>query len=139
MTTRKPVVDPDIEPEYDFSRAVASPYAERYSRTDARARAARIAGTSQVPRTAMLLEYDEAVDAAYLRISDAPWDHQVRLDDARGINYAVDGEVIGIELLSPRSKGVLLDGLPFPDDVARVARSVGFRVIEHPASAVVTS
>jgi hypothetical protein len=38
----------------------------------------------------MLLECDEAVDAAYLTMSDAPWDHQVRLDDARGINFAAD-------------------------------------------------
>lgn len=80
--------------------------------------------------TDMLLEYDESVDAAYLTVSDAPWDHQVRLDDARGINYAADGSVIGIELLSPRRKGVLLDGLPYRDDVIRVVRSVGFRVLE---------
>jgi uncharacterized protein YuzE len=84
----------------------------------------------------MLLEYDEAVDAAYLTVSDVRWDHQVRLDDARGINYAADGSVVGIELLSPRRKGVLLDGLPFPADVARVARSVGFRVIERSSASV---
>ena len=87
----------------------------------------------------MLLEYDESVDAAYLTVSDAAWHHQVRLDDARGVNYAADGSVIGIELLSPRRKGVLLAGLPFPADVARVARSVGFRVIEHPAGAAISA
>lgn len=80
-------------------------------------------------RTDLLLEYDESVDAAYLRLADASWDHQVRLDDARGINYAADGTVIGIEILSPRRKGVQLDGLPYPDDVARVMRSCGFRVL----------
>jgi len=32
--------------------------------------------------TQMLLEYDESVDAAYLRVSDADWHHQQRLDDA---------------------------------------------------------
>jgi len=78
----------------------------------------------------LLLEYDESVDAAYLTASDEAWARQERLDDARGINYAADGSVIGIELLSPRRKGVLLDGLPFRDDVARVLRSVGFRVLE---------
>jgi uncharacterized protein YuzE len=77
-----------------------------------------------------LLEYDESADAAYVSFSDAEWDHQVRLDDGRGINYAADGTVIGVELLSPRRKGVVLDGLPFPDDIARVVRSVGFRVLE---------
>ena len=80
--------------------------------------------------TALLLEYDEAVDAAYLTVSDRAWDRQVRLDDARGINYAADGSVIGIEILSPRRKGVLLDGLPYRDDVIRVMRSVGFRLLE---------
>ena len=78
----------------------------------------------------LLLEYDESVDAAYLTVSDQPWDHQVRLDDARGINYGADGSVIGIEILSPRRKGVLLDGLPFRDDVARVMQAVSFRLLE---------
>jgi uncharacterized protein YuzE len=81
--------------------------------------------------TNLLLEYDESVDAAYLTASEAPWHHQVRLDDARGINYAADGSVVGIELLSPRRKGVHLDGLPFADDIERVVRSVGFRVIKR--------
>ena len=44
--------------------------------------------------TNLLLEYDESVDAAYLTVSDPPWDHQERLDDARGINYATAGSVI---------------------------------------------
>lgn len=78
----------------------------------------------------LLLEYDESVDAAYLTVSDDNWARQERLDDARGINYAADGSVIGIELLSPRRNGVVLDRLPFVDDVARVLRSVGFRVLE---------
>ena len=52
--------------------------------------------------TQFLLEYDESVDAAYLRLTDAPMHRQVGLDDARGINYAADGSVIGIEILSPR-------------------------------------
>ena len=80
--------------------------------------------------TSLLLEYDESVDAAYLTVSDEPWDHQVRLDDARGINYGADGSVIGIEILSPRRKGVLLDGLPLRDDVARVMQAVSFRLLE---------
>ena len=82
------------------------------------------------PMTHLLLEYDESVDAAYLRVSDAEWHHQDRLDDARGINYAADGSVIGIEILSPRRMGVRLEGLPFADDIARVMRSVGFRILQ---------
>jgi uncharacterized protein YuzE len=80
--------------------------------------------------THLLLEYDESVDAAYLTVSDDPWERQERLDDARGVNYAADGSAIGIEMLSPRRKGVLLEGLPFPADVERVIRSVGFRVLQ---------
>lgn len=76
------------------------------------------------------LEYDESVDAAYLAVSGKPFDHQVRLDDARGIDYAADGSVIGIEILSPRRKGVLLDGLPFRADVARILQAVPFRILE---------
>jgi uncharacterized protein YuzE len=77
-----------------------------------------------------MLEYDEAGDAAYIEFSDKEWDRQVRLDDGRGINYAADGTVIGVELLSPRRKGVLIDGLPYPEDIARVVRAVGFKVLE---------
>jgi len=33
-------------------------------------------------------------------------------------------------LLSPRRKGVVLDGLPYRDDVARVVRSVGFEILK---------
>jgi hypothetical protein len=36
----------------------------------------------------LLLEYDESVDAAYITVKEAEWDHQVRLEDARGIDYA---------------------------------------------------
>lgn len=79
--------------------------------------------------TELLLEYDEAVDAAYLSVSEADVHRTERLDDARGVDYAVDGSVIGIELLSPRRQGVILDGLPYPDDVERVIRAVGFRVL----------
>ena len=78
----------------------------------------------------LLLEYDESVDAAYITVKEAEWDHQVRLDDARGIDYAADGSVIGVEILSPRRKGVNLDGLPFRDDIARVMQAVSFRILE---------
>jgi len=80
----------------------------------------------------LLLEYDESIDAAYLVAAEGGWDHQERLDDARGINYASDGTILGIEVLSPRSRGVLVDGLPYPEDVARVMRAVGFRILEIP-------
>jgi hypothetical protein len=50
------------------------------------------------------------------------------MDDSRGINYAEDGSVIGIELLSPSRIGVNVDGLPYSADVERVMRSRGFQI-----------
>ena len=32
----------------------------------------------------LLLEYDESVDAAYITVKEADWDHQIRLNDSRG-------------------------------------------------------
>jgi uncharacterized protein YuzE len=81
--------------------------------------------------THLLLEYDESADAAYLQVSEGAWDRQERLDDARGVNYAADGSVIGIELLSPARKGVNLDGLPYAKDVERVMRARGFRILQR--------
>ena len=78
----------------------------------------------------IVLDYDETVDAAYLTLAAGAFDHQVRLDDARGVNYAADGSVLGIELLSPRRKGVNLVGLPRREDVARVMRAASFRVLQ---------
>jgi uncharacterized protein YuzE len=77
-----------------------------------------------------LLEYDETVDAAYLTAHEGTWHHQVRLDDARGVNYSSDGTVLGIEILSPKRHGVRLDGLPCRDEVARVMRARGFLILE---------
>lgn len=78
--------------------------------------------------TELLLEYDESVDAAYLQVSEAAIHRHVQLDDARGVDYAADGSVVGIELLSPRRKGVRLLGLPYSHDVARVMQSCGFEI-----------
>ncbi len=83
------------------------------------------------PMTHLLLEYDESVDAAYLQVSEAPFHHQERLDDARAVNYATDGSVLGIELLSPARKGVVVDGLPYERDVERVMRARGFRILQR--------
>lgn len=82
-------------------------------------------------RQDLLLEYDESVDAAYITVKEGEWDHQVRLDDGRGIDYAADGTVIGIEFLSPRRKGVNLEGLPYRDDIARVMQAVSFQILER--------
>jgi uncharacterized protein YuzE len=79
--------------------------------------------------THLFLEYDESVDAAHLKVKDAPFDHHVRIDDARGVDYATDGSIIGIELLSPARRGVVIDGLPMAADVERVMNARGFRIV----------
>jgi uncharacterized protein YuzE len=79
--------------------------------------------------THLFLEYDEAVDAAYLKVSDLPFGHHVRLDDARGVDYAAVGSIIGIELLSPARRGVVVDGLPMAADVERVMNARGFKIV----------
>jgi hypothetical protein len=53
MTTKKPVTDTDVEPEYDFRDSVPNPYADRYwiGRTDGvvpLAAAARVRGTTLI-------------------------------------------------------------------------------------------
>jgi uncharacterized protein YuzE len=79
----------------------------------------------------LLFKYDESVDAIYLLISSKPWDHQVRLDDSRGINYDADNNVLGIEILSPRRRGIRLDDLPYKDEIVRALKPTGFHLYQN--------
>ena len=85
-------------------------------------------------RMPAVFQYDEAADAAYLEFSDATFDHMERLDDQRAVDYAADGTVIGVEMLSP-ARGVDLAGLPHAAEIERVLRARGFRRIRHRSSA----
>ncbi len=76
----------------------------------------------------MRVEYDQAADAAYFAFSDADPARQVKIDDARVIDFAADGSLVGVEILSP-SRGVDLDGLPRLREIARASRALGFRVV----------
>lgn len=75
------------------------------------------------------LAYDEATDSLYLLFHVTEWDHQVNLDDRRAIDYARDGTVIGIEILSA-SRGVDLEGLPFVQDLERILAARSFPVLQ---------
>ena len=65
MSTKKPVADPDIEPEYDFRDSVLNPYAERYRQDHVPlvTRWVGDRGPQRGPR-AMLLEYGRIRRAA---------------------------------------------------------------------------
>lgn len=73
------------------------------------------------------LEYDPDADAAYITFRDAPWDHMDILDDYRNIDYAPDGEPVGVELLYV-SKGVNLDGLPRAREIARLLETQHIKI-----------
>jgi uncharacterized protein YuzE len=60
------------------------------------------------------MTYDAEVDAAYVYFRDAAWDHMQIIDDYRNVDYGLDGEPNGVELLYV-SDGVNLDGLPHRD------------------------
>ncbi len=74
-----------------------------------------------------VLEYDETVDALYLEFASRTVASHVQLDDARGVDYAADGSVVGVEILSA-SRGIDLAGLPNGPDIERVLRARGFPI-----------
>lgn len=76
----------------------------------------------------MKTEYDRNADAAYFLFSSSDSVRQVPLDDSRVIDYAEDGSVVGVEILSP-SRGVDLVGVPRAQEIARALRRLGFHVI----------
>lgn len=72
--------------------------------------------------------YDPQADAAYVSFSRTPVSHQVILDDARVLDLAADGTVIGVEILGP-SGGVDFTGLPNAAEVSRALRRFGFPAV----------
>lgn len=76
----------------------------------------------------MKTEYDRRADAAYFAFSSADPVRQVKLDDSRVLDYAADGSLVGVEILSP-SRGVDLAGLPRADEIAKGIRALGFRTL----------
>jgi uncharacterized protein YuzE len=68
------------------------------------------------------LQYDRKADAAYVRLSEAPYARGEGLDDSRRIDYGEDGRPVGIELLNV-SLGVRVDGLPRGADVRRLLQA----------------
>jgi uncharacterized protein YuzE len=59
----------------------------------------------------MNIDYDKDADAIYIHIRNVPYSHGRDLDPERRIDYGVDGEPVGVELLCV-SEGVITDDLP---------------------------
>lgn len=76
---------------------------------------------------AIKCEYDREVDAIYLVLSDKPYSYSKELDDTRHVDYASDHSPIGIELLCV-SDGVIVDDLPYQEQVARVLSDYKIKV-----------
>ena len=83
-----------------------------------------------VSYAALRAEYDPYADALYVYFSDREYSHGRDLDSLRRIDYAADGSVIGIEILSP-SVGVDLTGLPKADEIAGLLERLNLPVA-HP-------
>lgn len=75
----------------------------------------------------MKVDYDRNVDAAYFSFSIAESARQEKLDDARIIDYDAQGEVVGVEFITP-SRGMDLTGVPRATEIAREARRLGLRI-----------
>jgi uncharacterized protein YuzE len=79
------------------------------------------------------IEVDRRVDTAYFQFSGAESARQEKLDDARIIDYDANGNLVGVEFISP-SRGLDLTGIPMAAEIAREARKSGLRVRLAPSS-----
>ena len=75
----------------------------------------------------MKARIDRDADAAYFEFSSVPAARQVVLDDGRILDFAEDGRLVGVEILSP-SRGVHLEGVPRGEEIAAAARRLGLPV-----------
>lgn len=79
----------------------------------------------------MKIDYDRGVDAAYFAFATGASARQEKLDDARIIDYDADGNLLGVEFITP-SLGLDLTGVPRAEEIARGARKMGLSVRAAP-------
>ena len=65
------------------------------------------------------LTHDQEADAIYITLRDLPYAYGEDIDHERRVDYAADGEPIGVELLCV-SDGVNVDDLPEPVTIGRL-------------------
>ena len=83
----------------------------------------------------MKTTFDRKDDVACVEFSSTDSARQIALDDARIIDYAADGSVVGVEFISP-SRGVNLAGVPHAADIEREVRRLGLPLGTAPADVV---
>lgn len=76
---------------------------------------------------ALTLHHDPDADAIYIRLSDLPYAFGEDIDRERRIDYAANGEPIGIEILGV-SEGIDTRGLPQETAISRRAAEHAFKV-----------
>ena len=77
---------------------------------------------------ALYLTHDPEADAIYIHLRDLPYAFGEDIDHERRIDYAADGEPIGIEILCA-SEGVETHDLPDEDAVSRLVEEHHFKVL----------
>lgn len=68
--------------------------------------------------------YDRDADAAHVGFTRGAAVRQAHLDDGRALDFAADGTLVGVEILSP-SRGVDLTGVPRASEVADALQRLG--------------
>ena len=75
----------------------------------------------------MRLEHDPDADAIYIHLRDLHYAFGEDLDRERRIDYAADGQAIGVELLCV-SQGVNVDDLPEKEAITRLLEERNIKV-----------
>jgi uncharacterized protein YuzE len=74
----------------------------------------------------MKARYDKKADAIYILINDNHYAYGKDLDEERRIDFDIDGNPIGIELLCV-SMGVITDNLPCRAEIERILGDKGIK------------
>lgn len=73
------------------------------------------------------VEFDREADCLYVALSDADVTRTTSVDDARVVDYAADGTVVGVEFVGA-SAGVDLEGLPHAEEIDRLISDSGHSI-----------
>jgi len=76
---------------------------------------------------ALTLQHDPDADALYIQLSELPYAYGEDIDHERRIDYAANGQPVGIEILGV-SEGIDTHGLPHETAISRLAKEHAFKV-----------